>query len=205
MDVVLKPVPVVDLAFPIEGTRLPRDYRFALTREVARCLPWFETEAGAGIHPLKAARTDEGQLLLPRRAKLVLRLPEARVPAACALAGRTLDVDGSVLRVGEAKVRALLAFGTLYAYFVTADTDDEQVFLAGIAAQMELLQTPCKVVCGKRQVWRAGERQFSGYSLMLHDLTLEDSLLLQQVGLGSDRTLGCGILVPHKSVAAVGA
>ena len=40
---------------------------------------------------------------------------------------------------------------------------------------------------------------------MLHDLKLEQSALLQQVGLGEHRKLGCGIFVPHKSIAAVAA
>jgi CRISPR-associated protein Cas6 len=196
---------VVDLVFSIEGSALPRDNRFPLMREIARCLPWFETEADTGIHPVKSARADDGQLLLARRAKLVLRLPEERVTDAAALEGQVLDVAGSQLRIGAAHVRSLLPFGTLYAHFVVSDSDDELMFLAGIAGQLERLQTPCKFVCGRRQVLRAAERQLEGYSLMLHELSPAHSLLLQQVGIGTERKLGCGILVPHRAVAAVGA
>jgi hypothetical protein len=38
---------------------------------------------------------------------------------------------------------------------------------------------------------------------MLHALSPEQSLRLQQHGLGPQRLLGCGIFVPHKSAAAV--
>ena len=196
---------VVDLVFSIQGSGLPRDNRLALLHEIVRCLPWFEAVADTGIHPVKSARADDGDLLLGRRAKLVLRLPEERVPAAAALEGQVLDVAGSVLRVGVGHVRSLLPFGTLYAHFVVSDSDDELVFLAGVAGELERLQTPCKFVCGRRQTLRAAERQLQGYGLMLHDLAPEHSLVLQRVGIGGDRKLGCGILVPHKAVAAVGA
>jgi CRISPR-associated protein Cas6 len=196
---------IVDLVFGIQGSGLPRDNRFPLMREIMRCLPWFEAEADIGIHPVKSARADDGQLLLGRRAKLVLRLPEQRVAAAAALEGQVLDVAGSLLRVGAAHVRSLLPFGTLYAHFVVSGSNDELAFLDGIAGQLERLQTPCKWVCGRHQTLRAAERQLEGYSLMLHDLSPEHSLLLQQVGIGGERKLGCGILVPHKAVAAVGA
>ena len=196
--------PVVDVLYAIDGTALPADYRFELMGEITRCLPWLQAQTGVGIHPLRAARGDDGRLLLPKRAKLVMRLPERQVAAAAALSGQELEVGASTLRVGAALVRRLVPHGTLYAYFVTADTDDEQVFTAEIGARLGELKTPCKLVCGKRQVFPAGHRQVGGYSLMLHDLAPEHSLLLQQVGLGTDRKLGCGIFVPHRSAAAVG-
>ena len=40
-------------------------------------------------------------------------------------------------------------------------------------------------------------------SLMLADLTLEESLRLQQQGLGTHRHMGCGIFIPHKGIDAV--
>jgi CRISPR/Cas system CSM-associated protein Csm4 (group 5 of RAMP superfamily) len=39
---------------------------------------------------------------------------------------------------------------------------------------------------------------------MLDGLEPEDALRLQASGIGPDRSLGCGLLVPHKSAAAVG-
>lgn len=194
----------VDIAFGLEGKNLAGDYSFALMREIARRLPWLESEPEAGIHPLRAAKTDADALLLPRRAKLVLRLPQRRALESMALCGQELTVGGHSLKVGAAKVRRLLPFGTLYAHFVTAANDDEQRFLNDMASDLRALQTPCELVCGKRRVLRAQAQEIVGYSLMLHGLALEHSILVQRVGLGRDRMLGCGIFVGHKSVAAVG-
>jgi CRISPR-associated protein Cas6 len=76
--------------------------------------------------------------------------------------------------------------------------------MAETAAALRALETPCKLVCGKRQSFAAGRREIVGFSLMLHDLKPEHSLRVQQLGLGDDRMLGCGIFVPHRSAAAVG-
>ena len=40
---------------------------------------------------------------------------------------------------------------------------------------------------------------------MLHGLSAADSLTVQRAGIGPHRALGCGLFVPHKSAAAVGA
>src|SRR5450759_5262661 len=204
MTVQVEHAPVVDVLYAIDGTALPENHRFDLTSEITRCLPWMEAETGIGIHHIRAAQADDGRFLLPRRAKLVVRLPERRLVPAAALIGQELNVGGSVLRVGTSVVRSLVPHGTLYAHFVTAGTDDEQAFLTEINARLSELKMPCKVVCGKRRAFPAGKRQVVGYSLMLHDLDLEHSILMQQVGLGGDRNLGCGIFVPHRSAAAVG-
>ncbi len=204
MTVQVEHAPVVDVLYAIDGTALPKDHRFELMSEITRCLPWMEAETGVGIHHIRAARADDGRFLLPRRAKLVVRLPERRVAAAAALIGQELNVGGSILKVGASVVRSLVPHGTLYAHFVTAGTDDEQAFLAEISARLSELEMRCKLVCGMRHAFPADQRQVVGYSLMLHDLALEHSILMQQVGLGGDRKLGCGIFVPHRSAAAVG-
>jgi CRISPR-associated protein Cas6 len=194
----------VDLVFAAEGAAVPEDYSFALLRAAARHLPWLESDADAGIHPLRGARTDYGVLLLPRRAKLVLRLARARVDDALALAGRELDVGGRALRVGSASVRALEPYGALYAHMVAEDCAEECAFLERVASRLAALAAACTPVCGRRRSVRAGNREIVGFGLLLHDLTPEQSLRIQRTGLGGERGLGCGIFVPHRLAAAVG-
>jgi len=40
-------------------------------------------------------------------------------------------------------------------------------------------------------------------SLMVADLEPEQSVRLQQIGLGEGRTIGCGLFIPHKGIKAV--
>jgi CRISPR-associated protein Cas6 len=195
----------VDLVFSVRGNSIPRDHGFLLWRELRACLPWLDAETQVGIHTIRGAPGNDDMLLLTQRAKLVLRLPQARVADAQSLNGRQLDLDGCVLQIGDATQRPLLAFATLYSHLVCTGSDDELAFLRDITAQLEQINVACKLLCGKRRALRAGQTEVRGYSLMLHDFKLGQSTLLQQVGLGGHRKLGCGIFVPHKSIAAAAA
>jgi len=195
--------PVVDLLFEVGGSVLPADCAYALARAVVGILPWLEQEPGAGVHPFKAAPTDRGTLLVSRRSRLTLRIPRARVADAGALTGQTLDIAGQPLRVGPAQPRELAPFATLYSRFVDTGAVDEARFVEDVAALLRELGSPCKFLCGQRRRARAAEDDISGYSVMLHEVPREQSVYLQQRGLGRHRLLGCGILVPHKSIRAV--
>jgi CRISPR-associated protein Cas6 len=198
--------PVVDVAFPLAGVSLPRDHALALAQALGERLPWLASDPIAGIHPVKVVHGSGASGLLSRRARLLLRLTRSREPALAVLQGCTLSVGGSVLRLGAPSWHALVPHGTLYAYFVAAASDDEQAFTATVDGELEALNISCQCVCGKRAQHVAALGQIiHGFSLMLHGLSPADSLRIQRVGLGAHRVLGCGIFVPHKSAAAVGA
>jgi CRISPR-associated protein Cas6 len=197
---------VVDVAFPLAGEQLPRDHAVALAQALGAHLPWLASDPIAGVHPVKVVVGNGPSALLSRRARLLLRLVRSREPALAALAGCTLMVEGHALRLGTPKARSLLPHGTLYAYFVAAAADDEQAFVAAMAAELRSVGIDCHIVCGKRQQHLGPQGQrIHGFSLMLHGLSPADSLRIQRLGLGAHRTLGCGIFVPHRSAAAVAA
>jgi len=195
---------VVDVAFSVAGVSLPENYAFFLMSALAKNLPWLESDPDAGIHPVRGAPTTYGVMLLPRRAKVVLRLHRQRVADALSLSGRLLEIGGSVLNVGAGAVRALRPYGALYARLVATGCEQEEAFLDGVRARLDALATRCALVCGRRRRLQGPGREIVGFSLMLYDLTAEHALLLQRVGLGADRKLGCGIFVPHRLAAAVG-
>jgi hypothetical protein len=60
-----------------------------------------------------------------------------------------------------------------------------------------------KALCGKTTALAAPDGPIETRSLMLADLTPEESLRLQQQGLGPHRAMGCGLFIPHKGIAAV--
>ena len=195
----------LDLVFRIRGNSIPRDHGFMLWRELRIWLSWLDAEAHAGIHAIHGAPANDDTLLLTKRANLVLRLPESWIADAQNLTGRQLNLDGCMLQIGGARKRPLLAFTTLYSHLVFTGRDDEADFLDDVAAQLERINVACKLICGKRRALQTEQAVICGYSLMLYDLRPDQSILLQQIGLGGHRKLGCGIFVPHKSIAAVAA
>lgn len=191
----------VDIAFAIRGTTLECDHRRALAAALQRALPWLADVAGAAVHRLNLAAG--GGALLSQRTRLTLRLPPDRVAAARALCGQALEVGLHALQVGEAQVRALRPHGTLYAHLVAGEGDDENHFLRAVQEELDALAVRGRAICGRHQVAEDGALQ--GHSLMLDGLSAAHALRVMEAGLGPHRLWGCGVFVPHKSAAAVGA
>jgi len=192
----------IDVVFGLEGTSLPDEYAYDLWREVTRRLPWFGGEAVAGIHPLKTSPGGEGIVLLARRAKLVLRVPEHRSGDALALAGCTLDV-GAGLAVSGGAARSLQPWHTLHAQRVATAARDEAAFGDEVARWLAARAVVCEFITGRRRTQRAGAREIAGFSVVLHGVKPADSLRLQFEGIGGERGLGWGLFVPYKSILAV--
>ncbi|MCK9530548.1 MAG: type I-MYXAN CRISPR-associated protein Cas6/Cmx6 [Gammaproteobacteria bacterium] len=199
---------VIDLAFSITCQALPVDHAQALYTAVAGVLSWLADEAGAGIHTIHGADSGNGWerpedvLLLSRRTKLVLRLPKARVEAARALTGQCIDVAGHAMEIGEAQPRQLSKSGTLYARYVSIEAPgDEEVFLHTCVAELrEQGIRAKKFLCGKTTTLHTDAGPLETRSLMVADLSLEDSVRLQEHGVGAHRHLGCGLFIASKAV-----
>jgi len=107
------------------------------------------------------------------------------------------------LRLGAVHLRELQPHATLYAYRVAAGSSDESVFMQAMETELAGMAIAGVRVCGKCQSLRVDGQEMTTFSMMLHGLGPEQSLRLQQHGLGPHRLLGCGLFVPHKSAAAV--
>ncbi len=178
------------------------DHAWALLQAVEALLPWLAEEATAGIHPLRTSPTTYGVALLARRAKLVLRVPEGRLPDALALAGGVLDVGGSRLAVGAGQARALQPSATLSAQRVASAAAEVGAFEAEVARWLAALGIGGRYIAGRPRHGRAGAREIAGFALALHGLTAADSLRIQSGGMGPDRRIGWGLFVPAKAIAA---
>ena len=194
---------MVDLAFTLTGLTLPHGHRQPLAAALERELPWLPQTPGAGMHRLNLSQGGDGQALLSQRTRLLLRVPRDRVADALRLQGQVIDLFGHRLQLGPAQVRELLPWGSLYAHVVASLSADEGGFMLEVEVELRRLGLRCRPICGRRQALETDDLQ--GYSLMLDGLSAADSLGLLQRGIGPPRRLGCGLFVPHRSAAAVGA
>ncbi len=194
---------VVDAVFPIKGATLQRDHALPLQQLLCAQWPWLEIDPLAGIHPIKMVQGSLESGLLSQRARLVLRVTAQRSADLLALPRLELSVAGHRIDLGPARLRELQPHATLYAYKVAADSEDEMSFMALVERELTDLGITGERVCGKHQKMLAAGSELNTFSLMLHSLPAQQSLRLQQRGLGRHRLLGCGIFVAHKSAAAV--
>lgn len=205
---------MIDAAFTMTCSTLPVDHAQALSGAIQEVLPWFEAEPRAGLHLVRAAESGGGWmrpekpdtlLHLSRRTRLVLRLPGHRIGAATLLSGRTLDIQGHALRVGTMSVRPLSRITTLFSHCVFLEScAGEAEFQQAVVRELDLMGIrPGVMLCGRETPIATAQRILITRSLMLAGLSPEQSLLLQQLGLGEARKLGCGVFIPHKSVTDV--
>lgn len=196
-------VAAVDVVFPIDGQTLARDHAQALQQALCVQWPWLSQDALAGVHSIKLVPGAGDPALMSRRARLLLRVSAQRADELMALTALDLDVAGHHLRLSAPHLRELQPHSTLYAYKVASESGDEVALMAALELELAALGVGGERVCGKRQPMVVSGRAMDTFSMMLHGLKPEQSLRLQQHGLGPHRLLGCGLFVPHKSAAAV--
>ena len=197
---------MIDLQFDLVGTTIPADNAQLLSDALQRLLPWLGADPAIGIQHLKGAETNSGDatLNINRRTKLFLRVPKSRVDDMQQLVGQTLDIAGHTLQIGSFKTREFSPFGNIYAHFVDTGSATEEQFVQDVMRELDgHFQLRCGFICGKRQTLQSASGTLFGYSLMLHDVPPHKSLQLQDEGMGRNRLLGCGIFIPHKSIAPV--
>jgi CRISPR-associated protein Cas6 len=209
---------IVDLVFSIDCRELPVDHAHSLGEALCNALPLLGEDDRCAIHSIHLAGSQNGwerpdpslgqKLVLSRRTKLTLRVPqEHKAQIEDTLNGMTLDIDGHPLTIGKAKPKTLSKQGTIFARHIAlepGEDTDENAFLMRIVADLKARGIRVKkALCGITQQIDTPQGPLLTRSIMLADLTADESVQLQQEGLGSHRHLGCGIFIPHKGIDAV--
>ncbi len=197
--------PFTDLQFDLEGHRIPADHGQALYDALLTCVPELGTLTGLSVLPVAGAPSGrDDTLVLSRRSKLFLRLPSAHLEQAMQLCGCRIETHAGPLTIGSAKPRALLPFPELHSPLIVLSKDKEMGFMEEARQQLALLNMhSVGLICNKRRTISTTDGEASGFGLMIHGLSPEQSLLLQERGLGTMQERGCGIFVPHKSIKEV--
>ena len=192
------PPAMTDIAFAMQGDFAPTGYERPLLQALVSVLPWLAEEPLAGVLPLRGTQHDQG-IWLPRRTKLVLRLPVSRIGEAHALSGQRLALGKTSLLIEAGEIRPHKGHPTLHARLVTSALDETE-FMAFVEAELSHMGITGQCLCGKHRTLRDGDRTLRGYSLVVHHLKPDQSLLLQGLGMGEARPLGCGIFMPFKAI-----
>lgn len=191
----------LEISFDLHGESIPADYPHKLWDALLRIAPALADSEQVGVIPLRGPNNN-GELLLPKRAKLVLRLPLALQDVVMALSEQKLQIGAGTLRLGRGKTRELQPYPTLHAHLV-AGPSDEAEFVQMVHTALAALEVRSKLICGRHHSLNTDRQNISGFSLVMHDLTPEDSLRVQYAGMGSGRNLGCGIFVPYKVISGL--
>jgi CRISPR-associated protein Cas6 len=209
------PDDIVDLVYKINCKCLPLEHAKALSMAIHKALPWIADEEKAGIHLIHGAESGNGWmrpedpanelLYLSRRTRMTLRLPKERLQDASELSGQKLNIEDHELEVGDSTVKTLSTQSTLFSrYVVSMDTESEDDFLARVYAELQQMDIKVsKLLCGKTHILQGHYGDIFTRSVMLAELKPEESVRVQQRGIGEGRKMGCGLFIPHKGIAPV--
>lgn len=190
-------MPSIDLAFRLTGSAVPVDHGYALYAALSRILPEIHAAKDIGVQPIRGIYSGNGTLHLADFSRLILRLPDDQIQAYLKLAGKRLAVDDHPLSVGVPEVRTLRPVVRLRARLVTIKgflKEDE--FLAAAERQLAQFGINGQAHLGTRRTFRVRDKQVVGFEMGVTQLTAEESLALQEQGLGGRRKMGCGVFVP---------
>ena len=206
----LAPAAALDVAFPLRGRALPAAYAAPLAQALEARLPDGLPLAELGLRVTHIPAEGHGwqraasePVLLPRRARLVIRAPRERAGALEALAGATLDVgEPAGVTLGAPRRHELPAAETLYAPRVLGlGSLEEEAMLAAARERLEAMGAhPRRMLCGRSETLVTPQGRQATRSLLVDGMGPEAGLRLQAEGLGTGRCWGCGLFIPHKAV-----
>lgn len=209
------PDDIADLSFKLDCQRIAIDHAHDLSQALISALPWLADEDQAGVHLIHGASSGsgwqrpeddgEGFIHLSRRSRMQLRLPKTRYGDVESLIGQTLEVGEYEVSVGQYQVKPFTSTSTLFARYVALqDNETEDQMLERIAAEMRDMGVNLrKALCGIGHAFKFPDAVVQTVSLMVADLDPEESVILQQKGVGSGRKHGFGLFIPHKGINPV--
>lgn len=212
------PDEVVDLVFDIQCRELPVDHAHDLASAVCERLGPLGDDARFGVHNIHLAGSQNGwerpdpnlgqRLILSRRTKLTIRTPKAHADAIeQELRDAEIEIDGCALIIKGAKRKLLSSQGTVFSRYVALEPGedaDEMAFMQRIATHLRERGIQIKkALCGKTTEIAGPDGAVKTRSIMLAGLAPEESVRVQQEGIGPLRFMGCGIFLPHKGIDAV--
>jgi CRISPR-associated protein Cas6 len=210
---------IIDVSFRVMGDTVQLDHGYALYSTLSSLLPAVHAADWLAIHPISGLPLGGKSLQLTNTSRLRLRLPHDRLVEVIPLAGKQLVLANAsndcAIRLGVPEVYTLHPSTVLASRCVVIKVSeaeksdrspDREMFLKAIESQMidrgikgETWIDNRRDSRGRelgRRIMRVKGKSIVGYSVRVSGLSDEDSLKLQEVGLGGRRRMGCGIFVP---------
>ena len=194
-----------------------RNHGYLVYSAISRSAPSLHGIDWLAIELISGFPAGRGLIALPQDATLRLRIPAEHYRDVLTLAGKRLDIGGHQIRLGLPQVRSLEPSPSLYARVVTIkkftepkpfrDAVRRKLDSFGVRGRVELPRDEQERY--RRRIVRIHGKSVVGFSVAVHDLNDEDSLLLQAgavtnrtdghikwQSIFSRRAMGCGIFNP---------
>lgn len=199
-------LPYVELNFGLTGQTLPADHGYGLYSALSHLQPDLHHLDGLSIQTITGIPDKQGKIYLSDKSRLRIRLPGDKVPLVYPLAGKHLTIGIHHIRLGIPQIFELQPASRLRSRIVTIKKFQEpEPFLDAAQRQLDELGIEGRIAIPinaegepDRKAIKIKQYSVVGFGLEVSNLSDESSLVLQQVGLGGKRRMGCGVFSPCK-------
>ena len=194
---------IIELKYPIIGTLVPSDHGYKLYSAICNIIPEIHELQNIGICGISGLPDHARSLSVNSASKLRIRTPSEHLPTLLKLAGKKIYIGDSVISVGIPKVSLLRPHKNLYSRLVLINTPSEftqENFIRSAKRQLLAIgidQDPVLFYSKPgypflRKTIRVKDKELVGFPIIVTNLTPDQSILLQEKGLGGKRKMGCG-------------
>lgn len=200
--------PFVELKFPVTGKYLPADHNYGLYAGFVHLIPELRQQKTVSILTIPGVGDKQGKILLTEQSCLRIRLPISRIPLVYQLAGKRFCVGKHEIQIGIPQATSLRPAPKMKARIVTIKGYQEpESFLEAVKRQLNELEISGRVIIPLdrdgnyiRKTIKIQRFTVVGFTVQISELTEENSVKLQEIGVGGKRHMGCGFFLPcHES------
>lgn len=195
---------IVELRFRIFGSgSLAADHGYRLYSALAAMVPSLHGPNAIAIHPIRGRQIGNRLLEVMPWSSLAMRVSDTQIAELLLLSGKNLTLGNATLRLGVPEVHGLVPAASLRSRLVTIKSFmDSEGFQEAARRQLDALEiAPVAALrLGKRRTLRIKDKEVVGYETIIEDLSADESLRLQEHGIGGRRHMGCGVFVPARKV-----
>lgn len=198
--------PFVELCFPILGKYLPADHGYALFAASVHLIPQIRQHKNLCILTVPGIPDKKGKIIITEQSHLRVRIPIPEIPLIYQLAGKTIRLGIHDIQIGIPQIYMLKPSTKLKSRIVVIKGFKEsQSFLSAAQRQLDELEINAQISIPRnnqgefsRKTIKVKKNTIIGFTTEVFGLNDEDSLKLQQKGIGGKRRMGCGYFVPCK-------
>ncbi len=220
----LDQAPCINVSLSVAGNQLPADHGYLVYSAICKSVSSLHGIDWLAIELISGSPSGRGLIALSERdATLRLRIPADHYRDVLPLAGKRLDIGSHQIRLGLPVARSLEPAPSLYGRVVTIKKFTEaEPFVEAVKRKLDSFGVKGRVELPRdeqgryrRRIVTIHGRSVVGFSVAVHDLSDEDSLLLQAgavkamsseddsikwQSIFSRRAMGCGIFNPISTV-----
>jgi CRISPR-associated protein Cas6 len=199
----------VDLTFKLRGAPIPLDNGYPIYSALSRICPPLHELKSIGIHPIAGIPTSNKFLELIDGSRLKIRIHHQQISLIYPyLAGQAFQIGKNSYQLNIPDYNPLISSESLYSRLVIiTGFQDSTTFIGAVQRQLDNLGVRGKIELLTRQDGTPQRRQLTinkqgkkfevrGFGVKISELNPEDSLILQEQGIGGKRKMMCGIFVP---------